>query len=313
MKHLYNYSVCQPIADLPGKGKDLSSERCDGLELFTLFEEVPREYFGLSPSVHLPFAIDWYSVWKGTADISEFDEENVKYVAYGRDREEIIKNLTSGIRYASAIDPAYGVLHAGNTNLDEVMHRTQVDNSRDILREFCEIMNRVVSEFRNGEPPFKLAFENLWWPGLKLAEPWEYEFMDKHLEFSNWGFCLDTGHLMNTLDDAYEEEHSIERLLEIFHRYPDEMKERIGTIHLQLSTSAEYRNTFETEDRPAGSTMQETIARTYPHISKIDQHRPFSSPKCRLLVEELSPEFVTHEMMGPSFSDFKKQRSLFPA
>lgn len=303
------------MQDLPNGGSGLDSIGCDGLELFTLFEKVPEEYKGVSPSVHLPFAIDWYRGWKGEADISEFDEENVKYVMFGRDRDEIVHNLRKGIEYASEVDPAYGVFHASNTNLDEVMLREQTDDSRKVLGAFCEMTNQVVSGFKGGEPPFKLAFENLWWPGLKLVDVWEYEFMESHLEFDNWGFCLDTGHMMNTLPDAFDESYCIDRLLDIFQKYPQDMKDRIGTVHLHVSTSGEYRRTFEPSERIAGETMQDTISRSYPHVMRIDQHRPFADGRCKLLVDELAPDFVTHEMVGSGtgnvLNDFLQQRSHF--
>jgi len=315
MKHLFSYSVFQPVDDLPGHGDGLKDIGCDGVELFTLFERVPSSYKRVSPSVHLPYAVDWYSGWTGRANLDEFDEDNVKYIMFGRDREEIVKNIREAILFASEIDPAYGVFHAGNTNMDDAMLREQTDNSRDILREFCEMMNQTASGFKNGEPPFKLAFENLWWPGLRLLDPWEYRYLDSHLEFDNWGLCLDTGHLMNTLPDAYDEQTCVDRLLEIFSRYPGEMIDRIGTVHLHVSTSAEYRNTFEPIERPPGETMKSAVERIYPHVSKIDQHRPFSTSGCRQLVEELSPDFVTHEMMGPTpeerIRDFLQQRAFF--
>ena len=302
--------------DLPRCGEGLKDIGCDGVELFTLFEKVPQEYRRISPSVHLPYASDWYRGWMGNVNSDEFNDDNVKFIMFGRDRDEIIKNIRAAIEFASEIEPAYGVFHAGNANLDELMLRKQTDNTEDILKAFCEMMNQVVSGFKNNEPPFKLAFENLWWPGLKLLDPWEYKILDSHLEFDNWGLCLDTGHMMNTLPDAYDEQICIDRLLGIFDRYPDEMKERIGTVHLHLSTSAEYRNTFEERIRPPGETAMDTIAKVYPNISKIDQHRPFSDGRCKLLVDALSPDFVTHEMMRQTteevIRDFAQQRAYFP-
>ena len=317
MKHLFSYSVIQPLEDLPRGGYGLKDIGCDGAELFTLFERVPPAYRDISPSVRLPYAVDWYSGWMGTADPDEFDEDNVKYLMFGRDRDEIVRNIGAAITFAAEVEPAYGTFHACSTNLGEAMLRKQTDSSREVLREFCEMMNRTVSGFRGGEPPFKLAFENLWWPGLRLLDPWEYRYLDSHLEFSNWGLCLDTGHMMNTLPDAYDERSCIDGLLKIFGRYPDDMKERIGTVHLHLSTSAGYRSTFEETRGPPGETMRDAVARIYRHVVKIDQHRPFSSKGCRLLIDELSPDFVTHEMMGPTtehvLSDFVRQRSLFDA
>jgi len=315
MKHLFSYSVYQPPEDLPRGGDGLKDIRCDGVELFTLFEKVPQKYKKVSPAVHLPYAVDWFSGWTGRCDPDEFDDDNVKFITFGRDREEMIENIRKAIMFASEIEPAYGVFHAGNTNMEDAMLREQKDNSREILGAFCEMVNQTVSGFKGGEPPFKLAFENLWWPGLKLLDPWEYRFMDSHLEFSNWGFCLDTGHMMSTLPDTYDEQTCIDRLSDIFSRYPDEMKEKIGTVHLHLSTSAEYRNTFEPVERPPGETAMEAVTRIYPHVSKIDQHRPFSNKGCRILVDMLSPDFITHEMMRPTMDeivrDFSQQRAFF--
>jgi hypothetical protein len=61
--------------------------------------------------------------------------------------------------------------------------------------------------------------------------------------------------------------------------------------------------------------MLDAVTRIYPHISKVDQHRPFSSGGCTLLVEAISPDFVTHEMSGPTTDyvvrDFVQQRAHF--
>jgi len=286
------------------------------VELLTLFEEVPQEYRGISPAVHLPYAIDWYSGWTGKVDPAGLTDEDVRYVMYGRDRGEAVGNIRSAIAHAAGISPAYGVLHAGSADLDEVMLRRQTGDSREVILAFCEMANQVVSGFKGGEPPFKLAFENLWWPGLRLRDPWEHSLISGHIEFDNWGYCLDTGHLMNTLPDAYDEQTCVERLLGIFDRYPDDMKGRIGTVHLHLSTSAGYRNTFEESPRPPGETIMETLSRSYSHAMSIDQHRPFSTAGCKALVDALAPDFVTHEMVGSGtgdvIGDFIQQRSFFP-
>jgi hypothetical protein len=54
MKHLFSYSVLQPMENLPRNGDGLQDIGCDGVELFTLFEKVPPIYKKISPSVHLP-------------------------------------------------------------------------------------------------------------------------------------------------------------------------------------------------------------------------------------------------------------------
>ena len=57
------------------------------------------------------------------------------------------------------------------------------------------------------------------------------------------------------------------------------------------------------------------ISEAFGHISRIDQHMPFSDPRCNRLLEILRPEYVTHEMPGSKagmLEDFRQQRSLLP-
>ena len=57
------------------------------------------------------------------------------------------------------------------------------------------------------------------------------------------------------------------------------------------------------------------IGTAYPHIMRIDQHMPFSDPRCAELLDVLEPDFVTHELPGLKTGvaeDFIQQRSLLP-
>ncbi|MDR0523247.1 MAG: sugar phosphate isomerase/epimerase [Candidatus Methanoplasma sp.] len=318
MKHLYSYSSYQPLSGLPGEGT--AAERaaglgCDGLELLTPYGNVPGHFIGASVAAHLPFAADWYSGWAGRADLRGMDEGWARYVYFGRDRGEMVRNVALSIERAAEIDPAYCVVHAGSANLGEVTLRRQTDDSRGVLSALAEMMNEVAASFKGGEPPARLAFENLWWPGLRLRENWERRLLEDRLEFENWGLCLDTGHLMNTLPGADDEESAIDGALEVIDGYDSGTRERICAMHFHLSASAEYRRSFKEEPRPEGETVPETMSRVYPHITRIDQHRPFSSPRCVELAEAISPEFLTHEMMGSEsgdpIADLRKQIAHF--
>lgn len=316
MKHLLSFSVYQDLPDLvrgdPDPVRFLSGIGCDGLELFTSFDDVPQCYFGCSVSAHLPYAVDWYRAWSGRMT-GNYAEGELDYITFGSGREEMVGNLRKGISKASVFNPAYGVIHAGNTDLEHVMHRGRGEDDRKVLEAFAEMMNQSVSGFRGGEPPFKLAFENLWWSGLKLVEPWEYRLLAHSLEFDNWGFCLDTGHLMNTLPDAFDQESAIDGVLKVIDGYPKDMADRIGTMHFHYSASAEYRNTFEEKDTdPDAEDLGKIIERSYAHVGRIDQHLPFTDPRCKEIVDALRPEYLTHEMInGDILEGFATQRSLF--
>lgn len=319
MKHLTSWSVFEKFEDIPGQGdlgQRLSAMNIEGLELFTLFEPVDLDYYNVPQviSVHLPYAIDWHSAWEGRH--YDMDVGDVRYFSFGTDCEEMVSNLKYAIDCAAPLKPAYGVLHAGNTDMRQVMSRRHHDDGGVVLKDFAEMINRVVSQYPSGEPPFRLAFENLWWEGLKLRTSSEWHILEDRLEFDNWGFTLDTGHLMNTCDSAYDEDSAIDSLLEVISDYPKGMVDRIGTIHLQLSTTAEYRSTFKTEEFELDNDRSNLMQRAYRHAGLIDQHRPFSSGRVSEIISLLSPDYVTHELYGSiskdRFGDIVQQRSLFP-
>lgn len=316
MRQLYSYSIFQSPEEIPGQGpvsERLGSIGCDGFELFSLYDPIPDEYREFSPGVHLPYAIDWHRAWTGGVFRDDFDtEEEIKYVTYGLTREEMISNIRLAIDCAATIEPEYGVFHAGNTNLDNVQHHdfSEGDDVR-VLTDFAEMMNTVVSTYPGGEPPFRLAFENLWWEGLKLRDPSEYRILSSKLEFDNWGFCLDTGHLMSTQPDSEDEESAIDAVLRVIDSYSCDMMDRIKNVHFHYSATAEYRRTFKEEDRRKGENISAQIKRLRDHVSSIDRHLPFSSVRCREIIDMLKPEYVVHEMMGAgtgdAFKDLQQQ------
>lgn len=314
MKHLLNFSVYENpdtlSSDVPVTFGNIG---CDGIELLTGYDEVPETHIDLTAAVHLPYAADWRSAWDGE-DVPECNPDTAKFLMYGNSRKDIVDNLGRALSVASILNPPYGVLHAGNVKLFNVLKRSDNTDDRKVLKSFCEMVNTVVSEFPGNRPPFKLAFENLWWPGLRMTEGWEIDFFERNIEFDNWGICLDTGHLLNCLPDIYNEENAIDSLKEVFMGYGDKVKDRICTVHLHMSTSSDYRNSFK--DREHGNEpLDDFMIEANTHIGKIDQHRPFSTDGCRELVDILKPDYVTHEL-NSSFSknpleDFILQRSHF--
>jgi hypothetical protein len=311
MKHLFSYSVYQNLEDL---GSDIPSLfrriRCDGFEMLTSHEPVRPEYYPNTVSVHLPYTTDWISAWEGRP--YEMSDEFSKYYMYGRDREEISRTVADMIGYAAPLRPAHGVIHACNIDMPELRLRNYSMDSSRVLRTFCEMMNSAISLFPKGEPPFRLAFENLWWPGLRLKDDSDFRILEKGLEFENWGICLDTGHLMNTLPGIYSEQDGIESLLRIFDGYSQDLKDAIGAMHFHYSASAAYRESFK-EERYEEGPITDFIAGSYHHITTLDQHLPFTDPRCKELIDALCPELVIHELPGHGHDpirDFVQQRGL---
>lgn len=316
-KHLTSWSVFERFEDIPGQGdlsQRLGAMGIEGLEIFTLFEPIDITYYKVPQvtSVHLPYAIDWHSAWEGRT--YNGDVGDIRYFYLGTTREEMVSNVKSAIDFAAFLEPAYGVFHAANTDMRQVLSRKHADNPK-VLYDFCEMMNRVVSQYPGNEPPFKLSFENLWWEGLTLRSPAEWGVFEDKLEFDNWGFTLDTGHLMNSCDGAFDEDSAVDEVMRIIDTYPKDMLDRIGSMHLQLSTSAKYRSEFEAVEYDPEGDFDAYQKKAFVHAGNIDQHRPFETKRAMEIVEAINPDYVTHELFGrfsnDRYGDIIQQRNLF--
>jgi hypothetical protein len=121
--------------------------------------------------------------------------------------------------------------------------------------------------------------------------------------------------MMNCLPGIYTEDDGIDALLKVFDRYPSDMVDRIDALHFHYSASSEYRDSFEERDFVEGEDLRELFNEAYPHVTRIDQHMPFSSMRCNEILDALCPDIVVHELPGSEKSmmdDFRKQRSLIP-
>ncbi|MBR6038809.1 MAG: hypothetical protein IKP53_08840 [Candidatus Methanomethylophilaceae archaeon] len=313
MRHLLSYSVYQdmgffgrtPEALLKGMG-------CDGLEMLTSYDEVPDAHCELSVSVHLPYATDWMAAWEGRP--YEMDGYSSKYYMFGRSPEEVVSNISLAIRRAEKASPPYGVMHLANADIPYMRTRRFPRTDQEVISAFSEVMNRVASGFPDGEPPFRILFENLWWPGLRMVDESGLRLLERSLEFSNWGICLDVGHLMNCLPGIRTESDGIEAVTRIVSGYGEDTLDRIETVHFHYSASSDYRDSFE-ERMLGDEPISDFVRGLYPHVGSIDQHKPFSDPGCAEILDILKPEYVTHEMPGSEtgpLEDFIKQRSLLP-
>ncbi len=309
MRHLLSHTIYGGT-DVFGADAEsfLGGIRADGVELLTSYEEPDPFYKGVATSVHLPYATDWLSAWEGRP--YDLRDDQARYYMFGRDRDEIVAAVTDSIEKASVLSPAYGVFHASNGAVKDLWKRSSGISDERVLKALAEMMNRVASGFSGGEPPFRIMFENLWWPGLRLLDDSGFRVLQDRLEFDDWGLCLDTGHLMNCLPGIRTEKDGIDALREIFMGYPQDLIGRIGTVHFHWSASWEYRSSFEEKEltEPVG----DFIASAYPHICSIDQHMPFSDPSCADLLRILKPDYATHELPGSwksTVEDYIRQRA----
>lgn len=309
MRHL----VCNSVYDSCSIKK---SAELDGVELLTGFTEIHVDTDGVV-AVHLPFSIDWFGAFSGTRKCNPGPSSKfIKYLYYGTDRESIVANIRETVRYAAKLKPEYGVFHACSANFDELFDWRFGNSDSKVVSAVAELMNECVSEFPNCEPPFKILFENLWWPGLRLLDDSGYRMLRDKLEFDNWGICLDTGHLLISMGGAKTESEAIGMLREKFESYPKELIDSICTVHLHVNTSSDEIKSLRTPEGFFDMNDEDRVWLSYSKIASIDRHLPFTDIGIVDVIKLIGPEFINHEMgavdVAEKLSNYHIQRNLFP-
>ena len=66
-------------------------------------------------------------------------------------------------------------------------------------------------------------------------------------------------------------------------------------------------------DACMANLMRPALYGAYHHITTLDQHLPFSDPRCKEIVDAIKPDLLIHELPGHGhdpMDDFRQQRAL---
>lgn len=295
-----------------------SLEAIDGLELLIGYDPLPPIPAGLVRAVHLPFWVTWLEVWRLGKTAAEryfpgVNEESLKFYCGGQDQEEIIATLRHFLLTAASLEPAYAVFHVSHVEPADAFTRQYLYTDLEVVEAAAELLSDVAATFPGGEPPVRLFLENLWWPGLTFTTDQAVERLVERLTFDNWAFVLDTGHLMNTNPDLLTEDQGIDYVLSVIERLAPPIKKRIEGVHLNCSLSGPYQRDQIRDGLPVGFAdlpfdEQRNLARA--HALQIDQHRPFTRPRCREIIEALLPQFLTHEFLSSTQDEYDQKLSI---
>ncbi|WFN34289.1 TIM barrel protein [Methanogenium sp. S4BF] len=303
-------------------------EGLDGVELYTGYEDVdPSEIPpDLVRGVHLPFHSGWLEMmeeehkeWKnrekgvdperpGNGKIPE-SEGAVRFEPpffACSTHQDFVAALRLQLERAARLQAGYAVYHLGYYHTAEMFTLTYARDDREVLERAAVFLNELVADFPDGEPPVRLQFENLWYPGLTYTDPDAcLAFMDM-LEFSDYGFLLDTGHLMNRITSSDPEKDCISAVCSFIETLPPEILNRIDVVHLHWSGSHSLRQERIRRGIPNGfTTMQrhDQEALAFQHAVLTDQHRPLSLPEAREMVDMIAPSMVVHECIPKTLDD----------
>ncbi len=238
------------------------------------------------------------------------DENTIRGLCGGITKEEMLDYYRKELEIAKELEVEYVVLHACNIDIFESMTYNFRFSDRQILEKTVEFINEIFNEEKYS---FALLLENLWWPGLKLNNYEEVDYLMKNIRYKNIGFMLDTGHMLNTNLELKNSNEAVEYILENINKLK-EYKELIYGVHLNYSLSGDYvKNSIE-NNLNKELRVDEVLQNIYYHISKIDYHDPFENSGVREILKKLPLKYLVLELLGKTQEEIedkiKRQQKL---
>lgn len=238
------------------------------------------------------------------------DENTIRGLCGGITKEEMLDYYRKELEIAKELEVEYVVLHACNIDIFESMTYNFRFSDRQILEKTVEFINEIFNEEKYS---FTLLLENLWWPGLKLNNYEEVDYLVKNIRYKNIGFMLDTGHMLNTNLELKNSNEAVEYILENINKLK-EYKELIYGVHLNYSLSGDYvKNSIE-NNLNKELRVDEVLQNIYYHISKIDYHDPFENSGVREILKKLPLKYLVLELLGKTQEEIedkiKRQQKL---
>jgi hypothetical protein len=324
VQELANFSVFPPDTERFGndwqaiKSYTHNLNGICGLELLIGYEPLPAVPAGLVKAVHLPFWVTWLDVWRAGKAATEryfpgIDPQALLFYCGGPDREAMIATLRQSLSAVADLNPVYAVFHVSHVEPADSFTRQYAYTDLDVVEAAAALLNEMAATFPGGEPPVRLFLENLWWPGLTFTTNQPAERLAERLAFDNWAFVLDTGHLMNTNPELVTEEQSIDYVLQVIERLSPAIRQRIEGLHFHCSLAGPYHQKSLKAGLPAGFhqlSLAEQLAQARNNAFRIDEHRPFTRPRCRDIIEAVQPRFLTHEFLSSSQAEYDQKLTI---
>ncbi|MBR2739154.1 MAG: TIM barrel protein [Oscillospiraceae bacterium] len=295
-----SYSI-RPYGGWDRLEKQLRDMGLDGIEGILDPDDMDPSFPpNLLAGYHMIFYPDWLDFYRQNNRelVRKFGSMDMVERFYrGTHPEDLMRQFREDLAYAVSMHTPYVVFHVSDVSIEEGYTYSWLHTDREVLDASMEFINELL---RDTEPTFEFLVENQWWPGFTFTDPEKTEYLLSGIDYPRTGIMLDTGHLMNTNTKLRTQADGIEYILRMIQAH-GELKKHIRGMHFHQSLSGAYvrKNTGKVPDG-LPSDYFEAYSVNYPHIQNIDRHRPWTDPGCVRIIEEVSPEYLTHELSsGP--------------
>ncbi len=302
----YQYDIERFNYDYKKLEEFLEKNNMDGIELLKPLmwqeETISKDVI---KGIHLSYYPSWIDFWHGNQKelLRQFGDIDSIKKYYGDIKKDIIvENYRKEIEIADRLGAEYVVFHVSHVQLEHSYNYKFNYSDAEIIEATAELINEV---FKGLNTNIKLLFENLWWPGLTMLDKNIALTLLEKVNYSNKGFMLDTGHLMNTNHYIEDEEQGVKYLIEVVNSLGN-LKKFIKGIHLNCSLSGKYIIEQIEKNNKNKLTLKEMNENIYRHVMNIDRHKPFSNKMIKSLVELINPEYVIYEFITSSLNELEE-------
>lgn len=307
MKTQFNITTSSCDLDrFPSRSDFLSlRQNFDGVELMYCGEDEreiirPDDVVGL----HMSCFYYWLDFWNGNFDRcrEEFDTLDNAYTCYGgTSRQALIDRFRADLNHAKRYSAEYVVFHVSDSNSLETLTGRYAHTDEEVVDAACQLINEAMDGITDGP---LLLLENLWEPGLTFTRPEITKRLLDHIRYPHKGIMLDTGHLMHTDLSLRTQTDGLRHI----HRCLDahgELCSHIRGIHLNQSLTGAYMKRVRKNPPKLSDDYEEKMGQLFEYVFQADQHKPFTCPGIRTLIDRIAPDYLTFEFISNNLAQHK--------
>ncbi|QZY55879.1 TIM barrel protein [Crassaminicella profunda] len=283
----------------------LEKNHIDGIELLNALgwkeEIIPKKNI---KGAHLKNYPTWLDFWNNnqSALLEQFKDMDLVKKYYGGNRDDFIEHYRKEIEIANKIGVQYVVFHVSHVQVEHTYNYQFTYSDEEVIDGTATLINEI---FKDLHTDVTLLFENLWWPGLRKLNKDLVIRLFNQVNYPNKGIMLDTGHLMNTNTSLESENQGIDYIINTVNNL-GELKSLIKGVHLHCSLSGKYVLEQMSKNQDKDFVFSPISHEVFMHVFNIDNHKPFTSPKVKKLIELINPKYLIHELIASSSSELEK-------
>ena len=292
-------SCIAPYGSWEALDKKLKALGLDGVEGIWDPDEIDETFpAAMLTGCHLIFYPDWLDFFRQNVPelLRKFGSmETVERAYRGSRPEDLVEQYRADLARAIRYGAKYMVFHVSDVSQEEGWTYRWLHDDYAVLDASLEIINELL---RGREPNFDFLLENQWWPSFTFTDPKKTEYLLSRVDYPRVGIMLDTGHLMNTDLSIRSQKQGAAYILERYRAHGELGKAVLG-MHFHQSLSRDYvRGHVGTYPESVPRDFFEGFSANYYHVQHIDRHNPWTVPEAGLIVHEIAPKYLTHELAG---------------